>query len=71
METKLRILVAVSAVQALALLWLCVQRPAPFPSAAHAADAQSVSLVDHRLSRYSPLPVMIRNDDAIRVRCVD
>lgn len=71
MEAKLRILIAVSAVQALALIWLCAERPLPFPAPAHAGDTQAVSVVDHRISRNSPVPVTIRNDDAIRVRCVD
>jgi len=41
------------------------------PSPACAGDAQEVQIVDQRLSRYNPLPVTIRNDDAIRVKCVD
>ena len=74
MEKKLQILIVVSALQAASLLWLCLQTSTVLPSLpalAHAADAQQVALVEHRLSRYQPLPVTIRNDDAIRVRCID
>lgn len=71
MEKHVRLLVVLSAVQVASLLWLCAQSAARFPAVAHAGDTQAVSLVDHRLSRYQPLPVTVRNDDAIRVKCVD
>jgi hypothetical protein len=70
MEKKLTILIFISAVQTLGLLWLCLQSFPSVPSVAYAGDAQQVTLVEHRLSRYAPLPVVIRNDDPVRVHCV-
>jgi hypothetical protein len=71
MEKKVNVLIAIAAVQALCLTWLCLRSLGPLPSPAFAGDAQEVQIVDHRISRYNPLPVTIRNDDAIRVKCVD
>ena len=71
MENKLNVLIAIAAPQALCLSWLCLRSLGPRPPPAFAGDAQEVQIVDHRISRYNPLPVTIRNDDAIRVKCVD
>jgi len=71
MEKKLNVLIAIATLQAICFGCLSLRTLGPLPSPAHAADAQAVELVDQRLSRYNPLPVIIRNDDAIRVKCVD
>jgi hypothetical protein len=71
METKINILITIAVVQATCLACLCLRSLGPLPSPAYAADAQEIRIVDQRLSRYNPLPVTIRNDDAIRVKCVD
>lgn len=71
MEKKVNVLIAIAALQAICLSWLALQELGPVPPHAYAGDAQEVELVDHRVSRYNPLPVTIRNDDAIRVKCVD
>jgi len=71
MERKLNVLIAIAAVQALSLLWLCAQWLGPAPSPAYAGEGQDVVITGHRVSRYDPLPVTIRNDDVVRVKCVD
>jgi hypothetical protein len=71
METKVNTLIAIAALQALCLASLCLRPFVSPPSPAYAGDAQEVQIVDQRLSRYNPLPVTIRNDDAIRVKCID
>ena len=71
MERKLDVLIAIAALQAACLTWIALGTFGSVPTPAHAGDAQEVQIVDQRLSRYNPLPVAIRNDDAIRVKCVD
>jgi hypothetical protein len=71
MEKKVNVLIAIAALQAICLSWLALRELGPVPPLVYAGDAQEVELVDHRVSRYNPLPVTIRNDDAIRVKCVD
>jgi len=71
MDTKVNVLIAIAVLQALCLAWMCLHPLGSPPSPAYAGDAQEVQIVDQRLSRYNPLPVTIRNDDAIRVKCVD
>jgi hypothetical protein len=71
MENKMNALIAVAIVQALSLLWLAWQRLPEAPRSAYAAEAQEVVVTGHRISRYEPVPVQVKNDDAIKVRCVD